>query len=292
MTGGNETVAVVGTGTMGAPIARNLAAAGFEVNVWNRSRSKAEALSDVATVAGSPAEAAAEAGVVLTMLADDDAVAAAMEGADGALGAMDGSAAWIQMSTVGIEATGRLGDLAADAGVTFLDAPVLGTKEPAEQGNLTVLASGPEAARDRCERVFEAIGRRTPWLGPAGTGTRLKLVLNTWLLSIVEGLGEAIALAEALEIDPRRFLETVDGGPLGAPYAQLKGGAMIDRAFDPSFSLRLARKDAGFALSAASGTGARLAALEATANQLDRAIESGHGDEDLAAAVYAALADG
>ena len=133
------------------------------------------------------------------------------------------------MSTIGPEATARVAAAADAAGVPFVDAPVLGTKAPAEQGKLIVLASGPEDQRERLDPVFEAIGAKTLWLGEAGAGSRLKLVLNTWLLALTEGLAEAIALAEALDVDPQTFLDTIDGGPLGVPYANLKGKLMIER---------------------------------------------------------------
>jgi 3-hydroxyisobutyrate dehydrogenase len=277
-------VAVLGTGIMGAPMARNLAGAGHEVSAWNRSREKAEPLAEHgATVAHSVAEAVAGADVVVTMLADARAVEAV---AEEALGAMDG-AVLAQMSTIGLAATDRLAQRAADAGVPFVDAPVSGTRQPAEQGKLLVLASGSDDVRDRVDPVFDAVGAKTVWLGEAGTGQRLKLVLNTWLLGLTEALAEAIALAEGLGVDPRTFLETIDGAPVGAPYAQLKGPMMIDGDFPPSFPLDLAAKDAELALEAAGAAGLRLGALAAVAEQMRRASEAGHGDQDMAATIHA-----
>src|SRR5262249_13180894 len=143
-------------------------------------------------------------------------------------------ATWIQMSTVGVGFTERLAALAALHGLVFVDAPVLGTREPAEKGELLVFASGPASAHAFCEPIFAPLGRRVRWVGAAGYGSRFKLVVNTWLLALVEGAAESIALAEGLGIDPRDFLETVAGGPLDAPYLQLKGRLMIERRFDPS----------------------------------------------------------
>jgi 3-hydroxyisobutyrate dehydrogenase len=163
-------VAFLGTGIMGAPMARNVRAAGHEVSAWNRSREKAEPLAqDGVTVAGSVAEAVAGADVVVTMLADAQAVEAV---AEEALGAMDG-AVLVQMSTIGLDATDRLAQRAEAAGVAFVDAPVSGTKQPAEQGKLVVLASGPEAVRERVDPVFDAVAAKTVWLGEAGSGQRL-----------------------------------------------------------------------------------------------------------------------
>jgi 3-hydroxyisobutyrate dehydrogenase len=281
-------VAFLGTGIMGAPMARNIHAAGHEVSAWNRSREKAEPLArDGVTVAASVAEAVAGADVVVTMLADAQAVEAVVEEA---LGALDG-AVLVQMSTIGLAATDRLAERAAAAGVAFVDAPVSGTKQPAEQGKLVVLASGPEAVRESVDPVFDAVGAKTVWLGVAGSAQRLKLVLNTWLLGLTEALAEAIALAEALGVDPRTFLETIDGAPVGAPYAQIKGPMMIDGEFPPAFPLGLAAKDAGLALEAAEAAGLRLGALAAVREQMLRAADSGHGDEDMAATIHASRPD-
>jgi 3-hydroxyisobutyrate dehydrogenase len=180
-------VAVLGTGIMGSPIARNLAGAGFDVRAWNRTREKAEPLSDVATVSESPAAALDGTDVVVTMLTDGGAVRSVMEDA---LPAMESDTAWLQTSTVGIAATRELSQLADDRGIAFVDAPVLGTKQPAEQGELIVLASGPEGLRERLAPLFDAIGSRTVWLGQAGAGSRMKLVLNNYTLALTAGLAD------------------------------------------------------------------------------------------------------
>jgi len=277
-------VTVLGTGIMGAPMARNLAAAGHEVRAWNRSRERAEPLAaDGVEVADSPAEAVREAEVVVTMVSDG----AAVEAVAGDLGFPAG-AVWAQMSTVGIAATERLVARAAEAGVPIVDAPVSGTKAPAEQGKLVVLAAGPAEARERCAPVFDAVGARTVALGDEpGAATRMKLVLNAWLLALIGGLSESVALAESLDLDPAAFLEIIDGGPLGPPYAKMKGTMMIERSYEPSFSLALAAKDARLALEAAGAEGLELPALRAILGQLEKAVGRGHGDADMAAAVEA-----
>lgn len=266
---------------MGAPMARNLAAAGHDVTAWNRSAEKAEGIEGV-TAAGSVAEAVRGAEAVITMLADADAVDAVVREA---LPALDGALV-VQTSTIGPEATARL----AEQVPGLVDAPVLGTKAPAEEGKLIVLASGPEDARERVDPLFDAIGAKTLWLGEAGAGSRLKLVINTWLLALTEGLAEAIALAEALDVDPRTFLDAIDGGPMGAPYANLKGKLMMEREYPPSFPLELALKDARLALAAADQQGLRLGALAAIAEQMERAVEAGHGKDDMAATIQASRA--
>jgi 3-hydroxyisobutyrate dehydrogenase len=278
-------VAVLGTGTMGAPMAHNLVKAGFTVRVWNRTIEKARAI-EGAQVCSTPAEAAHGADFLLTMLSDGKAVEATVSD-----GVLDGGAAWLQMSTVGLVATERLEKLAAESGTPFVDAPVVGTKQPAEKGELTILVSGPRDVRERARPVFEAVGSRMIELGEAGEGTRLKLVINSWLVILVEGLAETLAFAEAIGIDPEKFLETIDGGPTGPPYAQLKGKMMIARKFDPAFSLALARKDAGLVLEAAERHGFDAALVEVVARKMDEAIAAGHGDEDMAATFYASAPD-
>ncbi len=281
------TVAVLGTGTMGAPMARNLARAGFDVRAWNRTRAKAEPLAaDGIEVHDEAAEAATGAEIVLTILSAGDAVRATMVD-EGVLEAMAGDAVWIQSSTVGIDAAQELGELAAQRDVTYVDAPVLGTRQPAEEGKLTVVASGPEAARDRCGPVFDVIGSRTIWLGPAGAGSRMKLVVNAWLLALVEGLAESIVLAEGIGIDPAQFLDVIDGGPMGPPYAKLKGTMMIEESFEPAFGLALAAKDARLVSEAAASVGLDLPLPRLVAEHMERVIAAGHGEEDMAAVVRA-----
>jgi 3-hydroxyisobutyrate dehydrogenase len=277
---------VLGTGIMGAAMARNLLKAGMEVRAWNRSREKAKPLAeDGATVADSPAEAAEGADFLLTMLADADTIADVVD--DGVLSALSDGGVWLQMSTVGIEGTERLEGLAREGGVALVDAPVLGTKAPAEGGQLIVLASGPEEVRERSEAVFEPMASKVVWLGEAGAGSRLKLVVNNWIVGLLGVLAETISLAEATGVDPERFLETIEGGPLGLPYAQMKGNMMIEERFPTSFSLKLARKDAALVLDAARANGLEMSVAEAVAVRFDDAISSGHGDEDMAA-VYEA----
>jgi 3-hydroxyisobutyrate dehydrogenase len=267
---------------MGAAMARNLLAAGMEVRVWNRTREKADPLAtDGAAVAMSLAEATEGAEFMVTMLSDTAAVEDAV--GEGALSALGEGGVWLQMSTLGIEGTTRLAEMASQHGVVYVDAPVLGTRQPAEQGQLIVLASGPEGVRERCAPLFDAVGSRTLWLGETGAGTRLKLVVNNWIVGLVGVLAETVAFARGIGVEPERFLETIEGGPLGLPYARIKGNMMIEDDFPTSFSLALARKDAGLVLEAADTQGLRLAVTEAVAARFDEALVAGHGDEDLAA---------
>lgn len=273
-----ETIAVLGAGgTMGRPIARNLAEAGFQVRAWNRTRDRVEPLAeDGVAVAETPAEAAEGAEVVLTILSDADAVVAS------ASEALRSGVTWLQMSTIGIAGTERCAELAEEPGATLVDAPVLGTKAPAEQGELVILASGPDDVRGRLEPIFEVIGKRTMWLGDAGAGTRLKVVVNSWILAVVEALGETMALAEGIDLRPELFLEAISGGPLDLPYAQVKGKAIIDRDFEPAFKLELAAKDAALVEEAAERHGLDLPLVSAIRQRFEEGKEA-HGEKDMAA---------
>jgi 3-hydroxyisobutyrate dehydrogenase len=279
-------VALLGAGgTMGGGMARNLAAAGIEVRAWNRTAERIEQLATVehVTACATAAEAASGAGCLVTMLSDVEATVDVFEAA--APGAGPGLV-WVQMGTIGIAGTERCAELSRRAEIPFVDAPVSGTKQPAEEGELVVFASGPADARDSLRPIFDAVGKRTIWVGEAGAGSRLKVVVNSWIVSVVEGTAEMLSLAEAIGVDPELVLEVLGGGPLDLPYMQMKARAMIERDFTPSFQLSLAAKDAALAVQAAASVDLELPMLEAIAKRFAEAA-SEHGDEDLAA-VYLA----
>jgi len=274
---------------MGLPMAAHLGEAGFTVHAWNRTVEKARPLErDGIAVFDDPTQAAAGCSVIVTMLADADAV---LDVAGRALGpgqddgeADEGERVWIQMSTIGLPGTERCQALADERDVAFVDAPVLGTRAPAEQGALVILASGAESTRPVADPVFDAVGSRTIWLGEAGAASAAKVMLNSWVLGIVGALSDTLALARASGVDPQVFFDAIDGGALDLPYAHMKGGAMAGEAFeDVSFGLSLARKDAELVLAAARQAGIRLPAMEGTFERLERAEAAGHGDADMAA---------
>jgi 3-hydroxyisobutyrate dehydrogenase len=280
-----KSVAVLGTGIMGLPMARNLANAGLEVRAWNRTREKAEPLADDGvTVADSVTEAVDGADAWITMVADGDAVNGVAEEALAAAG----DALWLQTSTVGLAATRELAELAERSGTPFVDCPVLGTKAPAEAGKLVILASGPESTREPCEPIFDAIGSKTVWLGEAGNGSRMKLVVNAWIQSLTAAVGQSIALAEGLGVEPGTFLEVIDGTPTGSPYAQLKGSQILEgRLDDVSFSTVLARKDTGLVVEALEEAGLEAALAQAVWERFDGAVRLGSGELDMAAVYHA-----
>jgi 3-hydroxyisobutyrate dehydrogenase len=285
------TVSVLGTGIMGAAMARNLARAGHTVRAWNRTRDKAEPLADDgAWVADTPADAVRGADVVLTMLYDGEAVLDVMRQAAPALA--EGTV-WVQSTTAGVDAISGLAALASEHGLVFFDAPVLGTRQPAEAGQLLVLAAGLRACRDTVTPVFDAVGARTVWTGEdgaQGSATRLKLVANSWVLAATNATGEVLALAQALGVDPQGFFDAIAGGPLDMGYLHAKAGFILDgRLTPPAFAVSTAAKDARLIVEAGRRAGIRLDVAEAGAARLARAAAQGHGEEDMAAAYYASF---
>jgi 3-hydroxyisobutyrate dehydrogenase len=280
-------VAVLGTGIMGSGMARSLLRSGLDVTVWNRHRGRAVPLAaDGAHVAATAAEAVADADVVITMLWDGNSVAEVM--ADALPAAPDGIL-WAQASTVSLhDACDLLPALADGCGARYIDAPVLGTRQPAEEGRLTVLAAAPEALRDPITPVFGAIGSRTVWVSERpGDGTRLKLVANSWVATIVAGTAQSIALARGLGLDPRAFLDMMKGGAVDAPYLHIKGEAILAGQFATSFAVEGAVKDTGLIAAAMRESGTDAALMDAIGAQYRKAAESGHGEEDMAAVFYA-----
>ena len=292
MSAARPTIAVLGIGRMGAPMARNLLDAGFALSVWDHSPEHADALADAgARHARTPAGAAGGADVVLTMLPNGPITDDVMSASDGALVSTRPGSVWLQMATVGLEWTDRLARRASEHGIEFVDAPVSGSDGPARDGELVVLASGPDQLHDRLDPIFDAVGKKALWLGPAGHGSRFKLVLNNWLVTLVEGVAETIALAEALGLDPDLVPETLADSPLGSPFAVGKSRAMVERNFEPGFALRMAFKDVGLSLDAAHANGLDLAITSAIAGRWGEAMADGLGDEDVSTVIKVAEND-
>ncbi|WP_333776667.1 NAD(P)-dependent oxidoreductase [Streptomyces sp. IBSBF 3136] len=285
------TVSVLGTGIMGAAMARNLARAGLDTRAWNRTREKAEPLTaDGIRVTGTPAEAVEGADVVLTMLYDGGT---ALEVMREAAPALRRGTVWAQCTTAGVELVADLAAFAQEHGLVFYDAPVLGTRQPAEAGQLVVLAAGPEAGRETVTPVFDAIGTRTVWTGDdgaAGSASRLKLVANSWVLAVTAAAGEVLALSRALDVDPRDFFDLIEGGPLDMGYLRAKSALLLDGKLTPaSFAVSTAEKDARLIVQAGERNGVRLDVAAATAERLARAAAQGHADEDMVAAYFASF---
>jgi 3-hydroxyisobutyrate dehydrogenase len=279
-------VAVLGAGTMGAGMAQRLLEKGFVVSVWNRTPGPVASLAERgAIVRAKPAEAVDAAEVVITMLADADAVEDVMLRRR-TLAAMRLNAVWAQMATIGVEATEHL---AAEVerrrpDVAFVDAPVSGSREPARTGRLLILASGPDRSHDAADAVFSALGQRTLWLGRTGTGSRMKLVLNSWLAFEIEAAAEASALAGRLGIPNSVLADAVIGGPLASATALTKMAKMERGDYSADFPLQWALKDLDLAL-AASGPDTTPVTM-AIAERWRRLVAQGNGHFDISAARF------
>ena len=277
-------VAVIGMGTMGTAMAQRLLGAGLPVRVWARRRESMTPLVDLgATASDAASEAGAEADVVISMLPTADATAEVMLD-DGVVTAMRPDSTWVQMATIGTDATESLaGETKIQrADIAFVDAPVSGSRQPAEEGQLLILASGPERAKRSLEPVFSALGKSTLWLGRAGAGSAMKLVLNTWLAFQTECAAEAAAVAERLGVSAAAMLDALHGSPLASQYALAKLDRMINQDYHPDFSLDWALKDLDLV---ASDGGADVAPVaETIADRWRDLVKNGSSGLDVSAA--------
>lgn len=264
---------------MGAGMARSLAREGHEVVVWNRTRDKAQALAGAKiTAVDTVAEAVTDSAVVLTMLFDTDAVLGV---ADEITDALSPDAVWVQSSTVGPDGIRRI---AAVAGDRILDAPMVGTKKPAEDGALVVLVSGPDGLVATAQPVLDAVGSKTVVVGAEiGQASALKLACNAWIAMLTACTAQSLAIAASLDVDPGLFLQVIEGGAVDTPYAHVKGDAMLAGDWATSFPVDGLRKDLGLMVEATRDSGFPQGLLTSVLGLFDGAAEQGHGGEDIAA---------
>jgi 3-hydroxyisobutyrate dehydrogenase len=281
MTSAHQRVAVLGIGAMGHGMAISALRAGIPTIVWNRNVDPTRDLAELgAEVAETAADAARRAAIVITMVSDADAVISIARD-QGMLAALAPGAIWVQMSTIGVAGIERIAAMvqAERPDVTLLDAPVTGSKDPAERGQLTIFASGPEEAHSRVAPLFDALGQRTMWVGAVGAGSRVKLVNNTWLAFVTEAVATSVALAHRLGLETETVVGALDPGPLVSPWQSAKLQRIIQGEFSAQFALSLALKDVRLAVQAA-GDG-RFATLACLADEWQQAVDRGFGDQDL-----------
>jgi 3-hydroxyisobutyrate dehydrogenase len=284
-------VALLGVGTMGCGMALRLRGAGFPLTVWNRNAARAEPVRAAgATIAATPAEAAARADAIISMVSDDAASRAVWTAPDGALAAARPGAVLIECSTVSPVWVKELGALAAQQGCSFLDAPVTGSKTHAANGEMVFLVGGDPATLDRVRPVLKPMSRDVIHLGPVGSGAVMKLVNN--FLSGVQAvaLGQAMAFAEAAGLDRETALSVVMNGAPGSPLVKMVGPRMLARDYGVNFQLSLMRKDMSYAVAEAHRHGVDLTMAAAAREAYDRAIAAGFGDQDFAAVAETARA--
>ncbi len=276
-----EPVAVLGIGAMGHGMATSALRAGIPTVVWNRRPEATQDLAELgAEVAESAADAARRARIVITMVTDADAVISIARD-QGMLAALAPESIWAQMSTIGVAGIERVAALVAAErpDVTLLDAPVSGSKEPADQGQLTIFASGPDAAAPRVRTLFDALGQRTIWVGPVGAGSRLKLVNNTWLALSCEALAASVGLARRVGLTTETVVEALGAGPLVSPWQSAKLPRITHGDYSPQFALRLALKDVRLALDALDDH--PFPVVASLADEWQQAVDDGLGDQDV-----------
>jgi 3-hydroxyisobutyrate dehydrogenase len=273
-------VGLLGVGLMGTAMAHRLLDRGIGVIAWDRESDHARALEGRGgEPATAPSEVVSGAGVVITML---PTAAVILDVVEPLLDDWPKDTVWLQMSSVGAAEADQLTEVAQAHGIRLVDAPVSGSTHPAEEGALTILASGPDSARTAVEPVFDALASRVLWVGGAGMGSRLKLVANHWMISNVAVLAESMRLCEAMGLDQQQFVALLDGGPLGSPYALQKLDEMRRHQYPAGFPVRLALKDLQLVREVGQDSQVTAPLLDAVIERFQTASED-LADQDLAA---------
>ena len=273
-------VGLLGVGLMGSAMGHRLLDQGMEVIAWDRSSQQTRAIEERgAKRAEGPTEVVLDADVVITMLPTAPIV---LDVVEPVLEDWPEATIWLQMSSVGAAEADQLTEVAGAHAVTLIDAPVSGSTHPAEEGQLTILASGPESARESLEPVFEALGSRVLWVGEAGMGSRLKMAANHWMIAMTAALAESMHLCQAMGLDQQQFIELLDGGPLGSAYGLQKLDEMRRHEYPVGFPVRLALKDLELVREVEQSSPAAMPVLGVVLERFASASEN-HADEDLAA---------
>jgi 3-hydroxyisobutyrate dehydrogenase len=273
-------VGLLGVGLMGSAMAHRLLDQGVEVVAWDRDPEKIAALVERGAKRGDePAAVVRDTDVVITMLPTAPIV---LDVVEPLLEEWPEATIWLQMSSVGAAEADQLDEVARAHDVMLVDAPVSGSTHPAEEGELTILASGPDASRGAVEPVFEVLGSRVLWVGEAGMGSRLKMAANHWMIAMTAALAESMHLCEAMELDQRQFVDLLDGGPLGSAYGLMKLNEMLTHDYPAGFPVRLALKDLELVREVEQSSKAAMPLLDVVHERFLAADED-HADEDLAA---------
>ncbi len=237
-------VGFIGLGTMGAPMATNVAKAGFPLTVWNRTASKVEPFVRAGAKSGkSPAHVAAEVDVVITMVSQPKDVEAVVLGPDGVLEGVKPGTVLVDMSTVSPATSRKLAGAVTTKRVEFLDAPVVGSKGPAIDGALVILVGGLPGTLERVRPVLSAMGKTIIHAGGVGSGAALKLATNLMLAHVAAGFAEGLLLVQKAGLDPKKYLDVLEASTFRSPWYQTKGVGMIKRDFSTHFALKHMHKD-------------------------------------------------
>ncbi|HET9553151.1 MAG TPA: NAD(P)-dependent oxidoreductase [Anaeromyxobacteraceae bacterium] len=274
----------LGLGTMGEPLANNLRKAGHELTVWNRTKARTEHLVQKgAALAATPRECAAGRDAVFVCVADEKALEAVLEGADGILAGLREGDVLVDLGTSGTRAARSVAERAARRGARYVAAPLLGSKAAAEKAQVVIVAGGPGEARERVRPALHAISARLFELDSAVQAALLKLCVNAVGAAMITGFGEALALGASGGLEAGKVLEVLQASTFHSPLYLMKGELIQARDYEPRFAVTLAEKDQRLAQEAAADQGARLPVNEAVRALLAETVKSGRGDKDLAA---------
>jgi 3-hydroxyisobutyrate dehydrogenase-like beta-hydroxyacid dehydrogenase len=277
-------VGFIGLGLMGSRMAARLRAHGDDLVVFNRDRSKAEALlRDGAKWANTPAAAAADADVLFTMLANPEAVTALALGANGLLSAMRPGSIWVNCSTVNPSFAQQMALESRARRIRYLDAPVAGSTDVAAHGELTFLVGGDEADLDLCRPLLDVMGRRIAYIGRHGLGSAMKMVNNLMLAVTMAALSEGVSLGQALGIPHQTLFDTLAAAPWTAPIVAAKRGKIDHAEYGADFSMRWLEKDLHLASISAYEAGVPMPVVSATKELYRLAMRDGHADQDFSA---------
>jgi 3-hydroxyisobutyrate dehydrogenase len=279
-------IAFIGLGIMGSGMARRLLVNGFPLTVFNRNADKAKPFAaEGAIVAASSREAAAQADVIISMVADDVAARSLWLGDNGALAAAKSGVVCIECSTVTVNWVRELAAAAIARGCECLDAPVTGSKNQAAAGELVFLVGGDSVTLEKARPVLAAMSKAIVHIGPTGSGAMIKLINNFVCGVQVASLAEALATIEQSGLDRAKALEVLTGGAPGSPLVKAVAARMTAPDFTPNFMLRLMAKDLGYAIQEGGKLSVELVTARAALEDFQRAIATGHGDKDIAAIV-------
>jgi len=276
-----DEVGFIGLGIMGAPMARNLVKAGYDVTVYNRSRGAVEELEkEGATGASSPREVAETSDVVITMLPDSPQVREVVEDGGGILEGVREGALVVDMSTISPVVTGELAGKIGERGASMLDAPVSGGDVGAQQGTLSIMVGGSEEDFERARPLFDVMGGTVNHVGPTGTGQVVKAANQVVVALTIEAVSEALVLGSKGGVAPEKILDVLGGGLAGSKVMEVKREKFLSHDFSPGFRSELHHKDLGIALAAAREYGISLPNTAAVDQMLQTMKSKGWGGED------------
>ncbi len=282
-------IGFIGLGIMGSRMAANLATAGFELTVWNRTTSVARqwAAEHRATVAATPAQVAAASDVVITIVVNGEQVEQLLLGPDGAAQGASKGLLCIDMSTIAPATTRRIGEQLGQRGIDFIDAPVTGSSPGAESGTLTIMAGGSAEQIARAQPIFDVLGAKTVHCGPLGDGQSAKVLSNAISATNAAVLAQVFVIAERAGLNLDALLAVIDSGSAGSTISKLKGEVMLTRDYQPLFRLDHMLKDVNLALDLAAETDTPFDYAQQTRILLEQASAAGFGDQDFAAVIEA-----